>query len=213
MRLFAGEIIARERSVDRAALPRGASSATSPRSLIARGASRSTNISPAHHRKPTLRRSRRGRGRFDELIGGADDRFLVFDHEERVALVAQIVHHADQPADIARMQADARFVHDEKRVHERCAEAGGEIDALHFAAAESAGGTIEREITEPDFAKITAGARTTSSRNISAVESLARVSLGKISRGRSEAAQIGQRRSIGDVERRRSSRFAVIRRS
>ena len=59
-----------------------------------------------------------------------------------------------KPPDIARMQSDARLVHDEERVHERGAEAGREIDALHFAAAEGARGTIEREITEADFAEI-----------------------------------------------------------
>ena len=90
----------------------------------------------------------------DDVIGRADDRLLVFHHEQRVPLVAQIVHHAHEPADIARMQADAWFVHDEKRVHERRAEAGGEIHPLHFAAAERARGAVEREITEADFAKV-----------------------------------------------------------
>ena len=89
------------------------------------------------------------------MVGRADDRFLVLDDEQRVALVAQIVHHAHEPADIARMQADARLVHDEQRVHERRAETGREIHALHFAAAERARGAIEREIAEPDLAEIT----------------------------------------------------------
>ena len=91
----------------------------------------------------------------DQIIGRANDRFFVLDHEQRVAFVAQIVHHAHEPADIARMQTDARFVHDEKRVHERRAETGREIHALHFAAAQCARRAIEREITEADFAKIT----------------------------------------------------------
>ena len=60
----------------------------------------------------------------DQIVRRADDRFFVLDDEERVAFVAQVVHHAHQAADIARMQADAWFVHDEKRVHERCAETG-----------------------------------------------------------------------------------------
>ena len=48
------------------------------------------------------------------------------------------------PSDIARMQADARLVHDEERVDERRAETGRQIDALHLAAAQGARGTIER---------------------------------------------------------------------
>ena len=68
----------------------------------------------------------------------------MLDHEERVPAIAQIVHDAHKPADIARMQTDARFVHDKERVNKRRAETGGEINALHFAAAQSAGGAIER---------------------------------------------------------------------
>ena len=43
--------------------------------------------------------------------------FLVLDHQQRVAFVAQVMHHAHEPADVARMQTDTRFVHDEERVH------------------------------------------------------------------------------------------------
>ena len=80
--------------------------------------------------------------------------FFVLDHEQGVAFIAQVVHHAHEPPDVARMQSDAGFVHDEKCVHERCAEACREIDALHFAAAERASRTIEREIADADLAKI-----------------------------------------------------------
>ena len=117
-------------------------------------------------------RARRGPGRCRSVVGRADDRFLVLDDEQRVAFVAQIVHDAHQPADVARMEADARLVHDEERVDERRAETGRQIDALHFAAAQRAGGAIEREITERRPRKGNAVACTISSRNISAVESL-----------------------------------------
>ena len=79
----------------------------------------------------------------------------MLDHQQGVAFVAQVVHDAHEPADIARMQTDARLVHNKKRIDQRRAETGGEIDALNFAAAQSAGGTIEGEITDADFAKIT----------------------------------------------------------
>ena len=72
----------------------------------------------------------------DEIIGGADDGFLVFDHDQRVALVAQGVHDPDQLRGVARVQAHAGFVHDEERVDQRRAEAGGEVDALDLAAGE-----------------------------------------------------------------------------
>ena len=90
----------------------------------------------------------------DQVIGCANDLFLVFDHEEGIAAVAQIVHDANEPADVARMQPDAWLVHHEKRVHERRAKTGREIDPLNFAAAQCACGTIEREITDTDFTQI-----------------------------------------------------------
>src|SRR6202011_4617248 len=78
----------------------------------------------------------------DQIIGRANDLFFVLDHEQRVAAIAQIVHDTHEPADVARMQTDARLVHDEERVDERRAETGGQIDALHLAAAQGARGTI-----------------------------------------------------------------------
>ena len=80
---------------------------------------------------------------------------LVLDHEQRVAFVAQVVHHSHEPADIAWMQTNRRFVHDEESVDERRAETRRQIHALHFAAAEGARRAIEREITDADFAEIT----------------------------------------------------------
>jgi hypothetical protein len=80
----------------------------------------------------------------DEVIGGADDGLLVLDDEERVALVAQVFHHADEAADVALVEADARLVHDEEGIDQRGAEAGGEVDALDLAAAQGLGRAVER---------------------------------------------------------------------
>ena len=87
------------------------------------------------------------------MIRRAHDGFLVLDDEQRVAFVAQRFHHADEPARVARVQADARLVEDEERVHERRAEARREIHTLDFAAAERARGAVEREVAEADFEK------------------------------------------------------------
>src|SRR5207248_8234578 len=95
------------------------------------------------------------RPNIDQVVGCADDLFIVLDHKQGVALIAQVVHHSHEPPNVARMQSDARFIHDEERVYKRCAEAGGEIDPLHFAAAQRPSGTIERKITHADFTEIT----------------------------------------------------------
>src|SRR3979411_258012 len=65
------------------------------------------------------------------------------------------MHDSEAPADIAWMQTNRRFVHDEESVDERRAETRRQIHALHFAAAERTRGTIECEITDADFAEIT----------------------------------------------------------
>ena len=87
-------------------------------------------------------------------IGGTDDGFLVFDHEEGVSLVAQAAHDAEELPEVARVEADAGFVHDEECVDQRGAEAGGEIDALDFATGEGAGRAVEGEVTEADFLEV-----------------------------------------------------------
>jgi hypothetical protein len=61
----------------------------------------------------------------DEVIGGAHDGFLVFDDEERVALVAEVAHDLDEPGSVARVETDAGFVEDEERVDEGGSETGG----------------------------------------------------------------------------------------
>ena len=85
---------------------------------------------------------------FDHVIGGPDDGFLVFDHQERVAFVAQAFEHADQPARVARMQSDAGFIEHEECVDQGGAEAGGEVDPLNLAAAQGAGRAVQAQIVE-----------------------------------------------------------------
>ncbi len=75
---------------------------------------------------------------------------IVLHDQQRVARVAQAVQHADQPVDVARVQADARLVEHEQRVDQRGAERGGEVDALHLAAAERAGLPVEGQVAQPD---------------------------------------------------------------
>ena len=43
------------------------------------------------------------RTEINQIIRGADDLLLVLDHQQRIAFVTQIMHHAHQLADIARM--------------------------------------------------------------------------------------------------------------
>jgi hypothetical protein len=53
------------------------------------------------------------------------------------------------------VQADAGLVEDEERVHQRGAEAGGEVNALNLAAGEGFGAAVEREVAEADLLQVT----------------------------------------------------------
>src|SRR5207302_5674649 len=90
----------------------------------------------------------------DQIVCGANDLFLVLDNQQRVAFVAQVMHHAQQLADIARVQSDARFIHDKERADKRCAKTSREVYSLNFAAAQRARGSIKRKITDADLAQI-----------------------------------------------------------
>ena len=87
---------------------------------------------------------------FDEPVGSAHDGFVVLDDHHRVALVDETAEDADHARKIAGVHADARLVEHEDRVCETGAEAGGQVDALDFAAGERARESVEGEVAESD---------------------------------------------------------------
>lgn len=52
------------------------------------------------------------------------------------------------------METDGGFIKDEESICERGAEAGGEVDAFHFAAGEGAGLAVEGEVAKADFIEV-----------------------------------------------------------
>ena len=90
------------------------------------------------------------RADLDEPVGGAHHGLVVFDHHHRVALFDEAAEDAHHPRQVAGVHADARLVEDEDRIRQAGAEAGGQVDALDFAAGERAGQAIEREVAEAD---------------------------------------------------------------
>ncbi len=91
------------------------------------------------------------RAHVHDAVGLQHDLRVVLDHNERISGIPQALHHADDAAHVARVQADRGFVQHEKRIDERGPERGGEIDALHFAAGERARLAVEREIAQAYF--------------------------------------------------------------
>ncbi len=108
----------------------------------------------ACRRTRSCRRARRARAHVEDAIGLQHDLRIVLDHHQRVAGVAQPLHHVDHAPHVARMQADGRLVEHEQRVDQRGAERGGEVDALHLAARQRARLAVEREIAQPDLVEV-----------------------------------------------------------
>jgi hypothetical protein len=87
----------------------------------------------------------------EEVVGGADDVGIVFDDEDGVAEVAEVFHDADELGGVSGVEADAGLVEDVERADETGAEAGGELNALGFAATEGGAEAIEGEVVEADL--------------------------------------------------------------
>ena len=95
------------------------------------------------------------RADLDEPIRRAHHRFIVFDHDHGVPLFDEAPEDADHAREVARVHADAGFIEHEDGIGEAGAEAGSQVDALHFAAGERAGETVERQVTEADGLEVT----------------------------------------------------------
>jgi hypothetical protein len=78
-------------------------------------------------------RARAGAEVYD-VIGPADRLFVVFDHEHRVAQVAQLGERVEQPFVVARVQSDRRLVEHVEYAAQLRADLRGQADALSFAA-------------------------------------------------------------------------------
>ena len=87
----------------------------------------------------------------DEVAGGADGVFVVFDEEEGVALFSECVKGAEEGSVVAGMKADGGFVEDVEDALEVGAKLRGEADALGFATGEGGGGAVELEVTESNL--------------------------------------------------------------
>src|SRR5215510_6011206 len=101
---------------------------------------------PDGHDLATMR-ARAGAEVYD-IIGPADRFFVVFDHEHRVAEVAQLGERVEQPFVVARVQSDRRLVEHVEHAAQLGADLRGQTDALALASRQRRGGAVERKITQ-----------------------------------------------------------------
>ena len=78
----------------------------------------------------------------------------MFYYDQRISLIAEAVHDADEAVDVSRVQADGGLVEDEESAGQGGAEAGGEVDALDLAAGKGAGLAVEGKVAQPHLFEV-----------------------------------------------------------
>ncbi len=91
------------------------------------------------------------RANIDNMIGDFDHIGVMFDHDDGVAFVAQFLQQFVHAVDIARVQADTRFVKDIHHIDQAAAEMFDDFDALRFAAGQGVGWAVEAEVFEANI--------------------------------------------------------------
>ena len=100
----------------------------------------------------------RTRTHVDDAVGLQHDLRIMFDHQQRIAGIAQPLHDGDDTLHVARMQADRRLIQHEQGIHQRGAQRRGEIDALDFTARERARLPVQGQIGQPHVRQKTGAA-------------------------------------------------------
>ncbi len=88
-----------------------------------------------------------------QAIGGRHDIAVVFDQQQRIAQVAQLVEGFQQTPRIAGVQADGRFIQDVEHAAQSAADLAGQADALRFASRERRGRAGQRQVSQPHIAE------------------------------------------------------------
>jgi hypothetical protein len=100
-----------------------------------------------------------GRAHVDDMVGGQDRLLVVFDHEHRIAQVAQAAQRLQQAGVVALVQADGRLVEHIEHAGQARADLAGQADALALAARQGARGARQVEVVEADVRSGTAAGR------------------------------------------------------
>ena len=92
----------------------------------------------------------RPRTEIDDPVGAADGLLVVFDDDDRVADIPERGERPQELGVVVLVQSDRRLVENVEHSDETRADLRRETDALRLTAREGPGGTIERQVVEPD---------------------------------------------------------------
>ena len=90
----------------------------------------------------------RARAEIDDVVGFAHRLFVVFDDDDRVSLVAQVLEAVEQQRVVARVQADRRFVENVDHADQTAADLGRQPNPLALAARQGRCAAVERQVIE-----------------------------------------------------------------
>ena len=90
------------------------------------------------------------RAHIQHMVGETHGLFVVLDHNDGVAQIAELRERVQQALVVARVQADAGFIEDIQHTTELRADLRGQTDTLRLTATETFGAAIERQIIEPN---------------------------------------------------------------
>ena len=86
----------------------------------------------------------------DEPVGSTDDFLVMLYDNDRVAEVAKLLQHLDEPFCVAAVEADTRFVQNIETPHQAASQRCGEVDALAFTSRKAVRRAIQRQVTKAD---------------------------------------------------------------
>ena len=85
---------------------------------------------------------------FDHIVGMAQHLRVVVHEHHRVAVVHEVVHHAQQTLEVRGVHADRRFVEHVEYAGGLVAHRAGELHPLALAGRKGGGGAVETQIAE-----------------------------------------------------------------
>ena len=94
------------------------------------------------------------RSQVDEPIGAGHDVEIVFDDEDAVSLVPQVLQSFEESPRVTRVQADGRFVEDVADADQPGAQATGDSRPLKFPSRKGLRDPVERQIVDADLTEI-----------------------------------------------------------
>ncbi len=89
------------------------------------------------------------RAKVEQLVGAGQHFTIVFDHKQGVSQIAKFLQGSDQPAIVARVQPDGRFVQHIQDAAQPAPHLAPQADPLRLAAGKRGSLATEREILEP----------------------------------------------------------------